>query len=175
MTPEKFHVGGGVPAYDRPVTEPETVDPALSIRRIALAALLAVALAAATALVLSLDHGDDGGRAPVARSSLFTAAFTEPGFLDGNARLVSAWDRPPSVRRLSVSVRLPAGTTAYVVARCDTGSLEVAAGAAGSSTDCKGASRGVVALQAPRLPLHLVVTVAAPQRGRWGVAVYRSS
>lgn len=140
-------------------------DPARALRRL-LAIGLALALAGA-GVALGVFLTRDSSKS---RPSIFPAQFAQAGFLSGSARLDRSYDADPSARRLTGE--LASGGTAYVVARCDSGSIVVAVGAASMAQPCLGRPVGVIAIQVPRTA-QLAATVTAPQTNHWGVAIYR--
>ncbi|MDQ1695980.1 MAG: hypothetical protein QOJ03_1333, partial [Frankiaceae bacterium] len=145
----------GLSHFGRPtigrVTEPgsqSTTAQARAVRRIALAGVVAVALAAVGALVLSLRDSEPSA-VPAARSSrLFPLDFREPGFVAVVVRRSVVTDRPPSTTRLTLSADLPTGAVGYVVARCDAGTNEVVGGSVSSGGACTASPRGIVVVQA---------------------------
>jgi hypothetical protein len=161
-------------AYDRGVTEEPVADSAREVRRILVAALLAVLVAAPVATVLVLRGTGDAGVQPVSEAHLFASTYREPGFVEKTVDLVDDTDAPAATTRLHHGF---GGTgTAWLVARCDTGSITVQAGALSSSRQCTGKPVGVAALGATAASdgsLDVVATVSGPQQSRWGVAVYR--
>lgn len=162
-----------VPPYDPDVT-PEPVDEsAREVRRIVVAALLAVLVAAPIATVLVLRGADDGGT-PAADAELFPSSFREPGFV---AETVSLGDSATVAAGTAQLRHEFEGTaTAWIIARCDAGSITVQVGSVSSSRQCTGRSVGLVAVGAETgagPSLDVVATVSRPQRSAWGVAVYR--
>jgi len=129
--------------------------------------LLLALVAAGVAFALS-QRG--AGSAKPRLPALFPARFSETGFLEGEASLVSSYDAAATARRTTGSVEIKGA--AYVVARCSVGTIRIAVGALTSSQPCTGDPVGVVALQLSA-PTTLIATVTAPQTSRWGVAIYR--
>ena len=142
-------------------------DPAHGLR-VLLAGLLVLALLGGVGALVLSARGSSAKKAP--RPALFTARFSEPGFLSGEARLVTSYDAAASSRELtgSVDVRGPV----YVVARCATGTVRVAVGALTSTRPCTGSPVGIVALNIAQRAT-LTATVNSSQSSRWGVAIYR--
>jgi hypothetical protein len=148
------------------------IDPARAVRRIAVAVLLAVAVAAGLALALGLHHA--GPRAVADRTpSIFPATLTDGGFLQGQARLVSARARPASTRAVAIELTVPIGSTVYLVGRCDAGRLKLVVEGTRSDGVCSGRPSGVMALKVTRRSTHISAIVSATQRSWWGVAIYR--
>jgi hypothetical protein len=145
---------------------PATVDdPARGIRRLlALGLVLALAGAGVALGVLLTRSSNDSV------PSIFPSHFTQAGFLSGSARLDRSYDANAAAGRVTGS--LAPGGTAYVVARCDHGSILVAIGAASTAQPCLGRPVGVIVMQVPRTT-PLTATVTAAQTQRWGVAIYR--
>jgi hypothetical protein len=135
-----------------------------------LAGLVLLALVAAGG-AFALSQRGDGSAAPSPAPGLFPARFSETGFLSGSAALVSSYDAAATVRRTSGSVSTRG--TVYVVGLCRAGTLHVEIGGLTSSRACTGRPVGVIALKLTR-GAQLTATVSLRQRGRWGVAIYRS-
>jgi hypothetical protein len=150
----------------------QVVDPARAVRRIAIVALTAVAIAAGVALALGLHHV---GPQPVANRtpSIFPATLTDRGFFDGRARLVSARTRPASTSAVAIDLTVPVGTTVYVVGRCDAGSLHLVVEGTRSDGACSAGPVGVMALEVTRPSTHITAAVSARQHSWWGLAIYR--
>jgi hypothetical protein len=157
------------PAWsDQDTQSPNSDDPARGLRRL-LGALVVLALVAAGgAFALSQRGGPSPTQRP--QPSLFPKEFSEPGFLTGSARLVSSYDAKATARRLTGSVDLRG--TAYLVARCNAGTLRIVLAGLTSARPCTGTSVGVVAVNLTKAT-KVSATVSAPQTGRWGVALYR--
>jgi hypothetical protein len=119
-------------------------------------------------------RGTDGESAPVAAEPrLFPSTFRESGFVARSVTLDDEADATVSTIRLQHQF---GGTgTAWLVARCDTGSITVQAGSVSSSRQCTGRPFGVAALGlvTDTGSLDVVATVSEPQQSSWGVAVYR--
>ena len=153
---------------DQPAHTPESDDPARGVRRL-LTVFLVLALAAAVgAFALSERGGSSPSPTPPA---LFPTHFSQTGFLAGTATLAASYDADATAQR--ASGRVTVRGTVYVVARCTVGTIRVVLGGLTSSQPCTGVAVGVVALNLLE-PAQLTATVAARQRARWGVALYRS-
>ena len=131
--------------------------------------LLVLVLAAAVGGYV-LSRPGESAPAPKVQPSLFPAQFAESGFVDGHVALVTSYDAAATARRATGPITVRG--TAFVVARCDRGTIRVEVGGLTSSRACTGAAAGVVAVQLARAET-LVATVTTPQRGSWGVAVYQ--
>jgi hypothetical protein len=167
------HNRGEAP-YDPGVSSRPADDPSQEVRRIILVALLAVLVAAPIALVLMLRDTESADLPAAASVQLFDSSFRETGFVAHSVKLDDDLTAAASTTRLRHD--FGGGETAWVVARCDTGSVTVQVGALSSSRDCTGKPIGVAALDASTAtdgPLEVVATVSEPQGSTWGVAVYR--
>jgi hypothetical protein len=156
------------------VTSERVEASAREVRRILVVALLAVLVAAPVAAVLVLRSGDSEGQSAAARTRLFPASFRETGFVAEPVSLLDAVDTAGT--RTELRHEFAGADTAWVVARCDTGSITVQTGAVSSSRECTGEPVGLAVFRGTRLtdrPLDVVATVSNPQRSSWGVAVYR--
>jgi hypothetical protein len=144
------------------------------VRRIFLVALAAAAAAGVVALLLSLRGASDDPEPAAVDGPAFPSGFREPGFVDGEVRLVADAAAGAGVRRLDHAFRPPGGEV-WLVAQCDAGTVTVRTGAVTSSRPCTGDPVGVAALGgvAADDPLDVVVSVSATQQQPWGVALYR--
>ena len=162
--------------YDPGVILEAAEESAREVRRILVVALLAVLVAAPIAVVLVL-RGTDGGSTPAsAEVDLFATTIREQGFVGEPVTLVDDAAAAATTTRLRHRFGGSGSGTAWLVARCDTGSITVQAGALSSSRQCTGKPVGVAALGADadtEDALDVVATVSRPQRSAWGVAVYR--
>lgn len=127
-----------------------------------------LALAAAGGAFALSQRGGDASSTP--RPSLFPARFSEPDFLSGEVALVTSYDAAANTRRVTGAVDVRG--TAYVVARCSTGTIRVHVNGLTSSRPCTGAPIGVVALGLTD-KAHLTATVTTSQTASWGIAIYR--
>jgi hypothetical protein len=160
--------------YDPGVTAEPAEASAREVRRILVAALLAVLVAAPIATVLVLRGTGSGSTPAAAEVDLFAPTFREVGFVAEAVTLVD----DASVVATTTHLRHAFGGsgTAWLVARCDTGSITVQAGALSSSRQCTGKPVGVAAIGPStdaEAALEVVARVSRPQRSAWGVAVYR--
>jgi hypothetical protein len=126
-----------------------------------------LALAAAGA-AFALSQRGRGSSTP--KPSLFPPRFSEPDFLSGEVALVTSYDAAASARRVTGTVDVRG--TAYVVARCSTGTVRIDVNGLTSSRPCTGKPIGVVALGLTD-KAQLTATVTTRQSTRWGVAIYR--
>jgi hypothetical protein len=161
-------------AYDPSVTAPPAEESAREVRRILLAALLAALVAAPVALVLMLRDDESASRPVAAHVTLFASTFREAGFVAQAVTLEDDITAPAATTRLRHE--FAGSTTAWLVARCDTGSITVQVGSLSSSRACTGRPVGVAAIDRSSVTddgLDVVASVTRPQRSTWGVAVYR--
>jgi hypothetical protein len=143
----------------------EAPDPARGLRRLLVVGLLLALTGAGVALGVFLTRSSG-----VSLPAIFPARFAERGFVSGPVRLDHSFAAAGPQSRLTGA--LPAGTTSYIVARCDHGGIVVTAGSVTTSQPCTGRPEGVLNLKAGR-PTTLTATVTEPQTGRWGLAIYR--
>lgn len=141
-------------------------DPARGVRRL-MAVLFVLALAAAGGAFALSQRGDEPSTP--SKPSLFPARFSEAGFLVGQVSLVTSYDATASARQVTGTVDVRG--TAYVVARCNAGTIRIDVSGLTSSRPCTGQPIGVAALELTRTA-ELTTTVTAKQSTSWGVAIY---
>lgn len=112
----------------------------------------------------------DTGSSPRQLPALFPARFSEAGFLTGTADLVTSYDAVATSRRTSGAMSTRGNI--YVVATCDSGTVQVDIGGLTSAQRCTGTPVGVIALNMTKT-VQLTASVNTAQARRWGVAIYR--
>jgi len=141
-------------------------DPARGLRRLLALLVLLALVAAGAAFALS----QRGGATTHQLRSPFPKTFSQAGFVNGAASLVSSYDAAAGSRRRTAT--LTARGNIYLVVLCSAGTVHLAIGALTNSGPCTGKPNAVLALNLTH-DTTVAATVTTTQSEIWGLALYR--